>query len=86
VLYDAVVLLTTKEQAERLAMQPAARDFVTDAFAHKKFVGYVEDAAPLFAATGLAGMLDEGFVRLGDGASPGDFVATCRALRFWDRP
>jgi catalase len=82
VLYDAVVVLTTKDQAERLAHDSAARDFVTDAFAHKKFVGYVADAGPLFEATGLASMLDDGFVELGD---PATFVARCRDLRYWAR-
>ena len=40
VLYDAVVVLTTTQSAPRLARDPAVRDFVFDAFAHGKFIGY----------------------------------------------
>ena len=54
VLYDAVILLASKHGSTALAATPAARDFVTDAFAHCKFIGYVGDAAPLFEAAGLA--------------------------------
>ena len=50
VLYDAVVVLASKQGAPLLAALPAARDFVTDAFAHGKFIGYAGDAAPLFEA------------------------------------
>ena len=48
-----------------LAALPAARDFVTDAFAHCKFIGYAGDAAPLFEAAGLGNLIDDGFVDLG---------------------
>ncbi|MDQ7904779.1 catalase [Phytohabitans sp. ZYX-F-186] len=86
VLYDAVAILTTKEGATQLANLPAARDFVTDAYAHCKFVGYVEEATALLAATGLNGHLDDGFVRIDDGQRPAaDFLTRCRRLRIWDR-
>ena len=42
----------------------AAADFVTDAFAHCKFIGYVDDALPLLAAAGIGDRLDDGFVAL----------------------
>ena len=83
VLYDAVAVLTTKEGAGQLARRPAARDFITDAYAHCKFVGYTDDASALLAATGLASALDEGFIELNGNA--GDFVAHCRQLRHWAR-
>ena len=86
VLYDAVALLLSKDGAAQLARLPVARDFVTDAYAHGKFIAYVDDAAPLFAAAGLADQLDDGFVRLGDaGDSAADFLERCGRLRFWDR-
>jgi hypothetical protein len=34
VLYDAVIVITTKNSATTLAAMPTARDFVTDAYAH----------------------------------------------------
>jgi catalase len=48
VLYDAVVLLPAAEAMDDLLQESAARDFVADAFAHCKFIGYVESALPLF--------------------------------------
>ena len=59
-----------------LAAQPAARDFVADAYAHCKFIGYTGDAAPLFEAAGLGGLTDDGFISL-DEHSAADFIARC---------
>ncbi len=85
VLFDAVAILPSKEGAALLTTLPAARDFVADATAHRKFIAYAAAAAPLLEKAGVAGALDEGFVPLN---TPGDcdrFVAACRKLRFWDR-
>ncbi|HEX4017962.1 MAG TPA: catalase [Frankiaceae bacterium] len=84
VLYDAVVLLTSDEGARALTEQPAARDFVTDAYAHCKFIGYHSSAHALFEATGVASMIDDGFVDLGK-ASADEFLETCGKLRYWAR-
>jgi catalase len=85
VLYDAVVLLVSQEGAGQLAGNPAARDFVSDAYAHCKFVGYTPGARGLLEAAGVAGALDDGFVELGEGSSAGEFVRRCRSLRLWER-
>jgi catalase len=85
VLYDAVVVLTTKDGASLLAQQPAARDFVTDAYAHCKFIGYTDDATPLFNATGIGNLADDGFVQLGGDTGAADFLARCRDIRYWAR-
>jgi catalase len=86
VLYDAVAVLATKDGAAQLAHQPVARDFVSDAYAHCKFVGYVDDAAPLFATAGLGDRLDDGFLRIGrGGAAAADFLGRCAELRYWQR-
>jgi catalase len=45
VLYDAVAILASAEGATALAQDPAAKDFVTDAHAHGKFVAYDPAAA-----------------------------------------
>jgi catalase len=83
VLYDAVVLLLSERGGPALAALPAARDFLSDAYAHCKFIGYVGDLAPLLGAAGLTGLTDDGFVDLDDSAA--DFLTTCAALRFWPR-
>jgi catalase len=83
VLFDAVAILPSKEGATLLTTLPAARDFIADATAHRKFIAYGADAAPLMEKAGVA--LDEGFVQLKKAGDCDGFVATCRKLRFWDR-
>jgi catalase len=84
VLYDAVAVIPSAEGSAALMKNPAAKDFVSDAFAHLKFIGYTEDAKALFTKAGIDA-LDAGFVSVGSGAGAGKFVAACRALRLWDR-
>ena len=55
VLFDAVAILPSKEGATLLTTLPAARDFVADATAHRKFIAYGADAAPLLEKAGVAG-------------------------------
>jgi catalase len=85
ILYDAVVVLTSADGAPKLAAEPAARDFVTDAYAHCKFVGYTADAAELFDATGLTKMMDDGFIDLATPDAAAGFLEQCAKLRVWDR-
>jgi catalase len=84
VLYDAVAIVVSDAGGEELAKSPAARDFVTDAYAHCKFVGYVGAASPLFESAGLAQLLDGGFVDLESEDVTG-FLSQCQQLRFWER-
>jgi len=85
VLYDAVALLVSKEGAEMLAKEPAARDFVADAFAHSKFVAYSEEANSFLTKVLGADKLDDGFISVGGAKDASKFVQECRKLRFWDR-
>ena len=66
-------------------MLPAARDFIADATAHRKFVAYVEDAMPLLEKAIGAEQIDDGFVLLKTGKDTTTFLAECRKVRFWDR-
>jgi catalase len=84
VLYDSVVVAASDAGVEALIEDPAARDFLTDAYAHYKFIGYNQAALPLFEAAGLAAALDDGIVDLAAGIE--GFVTLCRQLRHWDRP
>ncbi|TPE51043.1 catalase [Amaricoccus solimangrovi] len=83
VLYDAVALLVSKEGAARLSGDPAARDFVADAFAHAKFIAFAETARPLLDQAGATP--DDGFLLLGKPGDAEDFVKLCRQLRYWAR-
>jgi catalase len=85
VLYDAVALLPSSSGARALANSPAARDFVADAFAHLKFIGYVEAAAPLFGKAGVPANGDDGFIPLKKTGDSSAFIDACRRLRCWAR-
>ncbi len=85
VLYDAVAVLPSKAGVEMLLKEPAARDFVADAFSHLKFIGYSKEAMPLFEKAGIAGDMDEGCVEISGAKGAREFVALCKQLRLWER-
>ncbi len=85
VLYDAVALVMSEGGAQQLAEDAPARDFVTDAFAHCKFIAFNEPARVMFEAVGLAGDLDEGCVELTTQKSARAFVDKLGELRYWER-
>lgn len=85
VLYDAVALLPSEDGAKSLVKEPTARDFVADAFAHLKFIGYVEAAIPLLEKAGVVESCDDGLIALDESDACSTFLTTCRQLRFWER-
>ncbi|WP_447752190.1 catalase [Sphingopyxis fribergensis] len=85
VLFDAVAILVSEEGAAELAADAAAKDFVSDAFAHCKFIGLTAEAEAIFAAAGLADDLDEACIALAKAGDAGTFIEACRALRHWPR-
>jgi catalase len=85
VLFDAVVLMLSGPGAELLAKEAAARDFVSDAFAHCKFIGFTSGAEPLLAKAGVETDADEGLIRLESKNSASEFIRACRRLRLWAR-
>lgn len=64
---------------------PPARDFVADAFAHCKFIGYTEEVKPLFEKAGIWSDLDDGCKPLAKKSDGKVFIEMCRDLRFWER-
>ena len=85
VLFDAVALILSEEGAERLTGEAAARDFVADAFAHCKFIGFTAGAIPLLQKAGVDPEADEGLIALKDPKSVAEFIEGCRKLRLWAR-
>ncbi len=85
VLFDAVAVLVSAEGAALLSIDAAAKDFVTDAFAHCKFIGISPEAKAIFEAAGIADDLDEACLPIVAAADAGKFIEACRALRHWPR-
>ena len=83
VLYDAVALLPSEAGTRALLQHAPARDFVADAFAHCKFIGYSAAAKPLLEKAGV--QPDEGIVPLTGKKDVDAFVGALGALRLWDR-
>ena len=72
--------------AEPLVNESTARDFAADAFAHLKFVAYVDAGRPLMEKAGISEEdVDDGFVEISLGEDAEKFVEACRKMRFWER-
>lgn len=84
VLYDAVALLPAQHAMEDILAKSTARDFVADAYAHCKFIGFIPAAEPLFAKAGITN-LDEGCIPLADSKATTEFVKRLAELRLWSR-
>lgn len=82
VLFDVVVLLPGVAAVESLAHRQCVKNFVADAFAHHKFIGFTAAAKALLDAAGV--QPDEAVVALDPSGAEG-FVDRCAALRFWER-
>ena len=82
VLFDAVALVLSKDGAAKLAKNPDAKDFVSDAFRHLKVIGHL-NAQPLFDAVGVKA--DEGVVPLDGSGGVKAFLETAKDLRIWAR-
>ncbi|TPG14894.1 catalase [Pedococcus bigeumensis] len=84
VLYDAVLLLPGAKAVPELAARSTAKDFVSDAFAHHKFIGHNAASRSLLEAAGVGDLLDAGCVKVTRSTATA-FVKKCGALRFWER-
>lgn len=85
VLFDFPVVLASSSGAAKLAVLSPARDFVSDAFAHFKFLALTPEAAPLLEKAGIVDEVDEGVIQLN---TPDAFTAYFEKLadiRYWPR-
>ncbi|WP_182356992.1 catalase [Komagataeibacter europaeus] len=86
VLYDAVALLPTVEGANVLRHEATMRDFISDAFAHAKFIAHNDAAEIVLAAAGLHPKArDRGVIAVHGAKDAAGFIQTCGALRLWER-
>jgi len=85
VLYDAIAILITPKDLQMYLNCPAARDFVSDAISHKKFIAYHEAGEDLLKAMSPKGELDEGMFELDKPAVAKKFLGRCKEIRLWAR-
>jgi catalase len=85
VVFDAVVVLASEKGAALLATLAPARDFISDALAHNKFIGYSPEAQALIHPADPGEPTPEGVIPLRRAADLARFIQTCRALRCWAR-
>lgn len=85
VLFDAVAVIPSAEGAQLLAGDAPTRDFVSDAFAHCKFIGLSQGGMTLMSGAGLADKLDAGCIPIDSADDPAVFLAALGPLRVWDR-
>ena len=64
--------------------EPAARDFVADAFAYMKFIGHTPAAVALFGKAGLPENRGHGFITINGESDCSAFVTACRKVRYWN--
>ena len=86
ILYDAVAVILSPDGAAMLASDKTAKDFVSDAFGHGKFIACNADALPLLDAAGVSEKdRDDGVVTVANAKDAKAFVALCGEVRFWER-
>lgn len=85
VLFDSVAILVSPEGAAQLSTDSNAKDFISDAYSHLKFIAYNDAAKALLDKAGVGGSIDDGFVEIAKGDDSTNFVSACRKLRLWSR-
>ncbi|MGN6210417.1 catalase [Asticcacaulis sp.] len=85
VLFDVVAVIASEEGVAWLTRKSTAKDFVSDAFAHMKFLAYSPEVLPLLEKAGIAADLDEAFVELSSAARVKAFFTDLAKLRHWPR-
>jgi catalase len=85
VLYDAVAVIMPDDVAETQSRDKPSQDFVSDAFAHAKFIAYSSGVESIFEAVGVDDMKDNGFIEIAGAEDADRFIKRCRSLRFWNR-
>lgn len=80
-----MAIVAGEDGGTALADEPAARDFLTDAFSHFKVIGLAGATDPLVAAAGLTGKLDDACLAVGKAKEVTAFVARLAGPRHWER-
>jgi catalase len=84
-LFDAVVLLPSGEGADMLLGMAPAIDWLRDAYAHLKAIGYIAAALPLFEKADLEVDDDAGITDVGSKGGLDRFLEAADQHKIWDR-
>lgn len=85
VLFDAVVIAVSEQGAAQLANESTARDFIADAYAHLKYIGFTQAAQPLLQKAGAMPEGDEGLIALVNSDDISAFISAAKNCRLWER-
>jgi len=83
VLFDTVVLAVSESGVESLKQQAAALNFIRDAYAHLKVIGFVMDARPLLDMAGVK--TDDGILEVDTPDGTIAYVEAAKNGRLWAR-
>ncbi|MDX2169440.1 MAG: catalase [Deltaproteobacteria bacterium] len=83
ILFDAVVVAVAGAAAAALTAHPNAVDWLRDAFAHLKVIGYVAGSMPLLERAGIDA--DAGVLPLDGAKDVGTYLAAAKRQRVWAR-
>ncbi len=83
VFFDAVAVLATEAEAQKLADEACAVDWLRDAFGHLKVIAYTTGAQLLIEKAGVKE--DEGVIALQKRQSVADFIKAAKGGRIWKR-
>lgn len=84
VLFDAVALMVTEEGAKAMEADIAAREFVSNAIAHRKFIAHTAAAKSLLELTPGLKAKPAQLVELDQTQGIDEFIQRCRHLRSWE--
>ncbi len=85
VLYDFVAVLGAEKSVGEMCSHAPAKDFVSDAFAHCKFIAYTQAAIQLMRAAGVTDFDDQGLHCLENADDATAYFESCNAIRHWAR-
>ncbi len=83
VLFDTVVLAVSGPAVDAIKKQAAVMNFIRDAYAHLKIIGYASAAKPLLEHAGVS--VDDGIVEIGTHKETTVYIAAAKHGRVWSR-
>jgi catalase len=82
VLFDCVVLAVSEAGAEAMKREAAVLNFVRDAYAHLKIIGFTASSMPLLEMAGID--IDDGVIELDSGGATA-YIDVAKKGRLWPR-